>query len=149
MKTYYSKSAFCFPLKSNYSPQMNTDRHRFIYLFICVHLWLDITHAAPYDGTDEIDRTLKYYCPHSTRCNLNKFNDYVYNRFLLRDLLRKALPGLLLLIGMFSVLWPRTIWRVLFKRRTDLIPYVLVYGASLALGGLARTVNPWRSLWKW
>jgi hypothetical protein len=79
---------------------------------------------------------------------MDKFSDRVYGKFLLRDLLLKALPGLLLLIGMFSVFWPRTIWRVLFKRRTNLIPYMLVFGASVALGGVARSVNPWRFLWK-
>ncbi len=79
---------------------------------------------------------------------MGKYLDHVYNKFLLRNLLGKALPGLLLLIGMFSVFWPRTIWRVLFNRRTNLIPYMLVFGASVALGGLARSVNPWRYLWK-
>ncbi len=79
---------------------------------------------------------------------MGKYFDRLYNRFSLKNLLLKALPGLLLLIGMFSVFWPKTIWRVLFKRRTSLIPYMLVYGASVALGGLARSVNPWRHLWK-
>jgi len=79
---------------------------------------------------------------------MDKFFNHLYSKFLLRDLLGKALPGLLLLIGVFSVFWPHTIWRVLFKRRTNLFPYVLLYGASVALGGLARSVNPWRFLWK-
>lgn len=79
---------------------------------------------------------------------MDKVKNYIYNKFLLRDLLWKALPGLLLLIGMFSVFWPRTIWRVLWKRKTNLIPYVLLFGASVGLGGVARAVNPWRSLWK-
>ena len=79
---------------------------------------------------------------------MDKFFNHLYSKFLLRDLLGKALPGLLLLIGVFSVFWPHTIWRVLFKRRTNLFTYVLLYGASVALGGLARSVNPWRFLWK-
>src|SRR3990172_9841210 len=79
---------------------------------------------------------------------MDKFFNHLYSKFLLRDLLGKALPGLLLLIGVFSVFWPHRIWRVLFKRRTNLFPYLLLYGASVALGGLARSVNPWRFLWK-
>ena len=79
---------------------------------------------------------------------MDKFSDRVYGNFLVRDLLLKALPGLLLLIGMFSVFWPRTIWGVLFRRRTKLIPYMLVYGASFALGWAAKFANPWRVVWR-
>jgi hypothetical protein len=77
---------------------------------------------------------------------MEKFSDRVYSKFSLRSLLGKALPGLLLLIGMFSVFWPRTIWRVLWKRKTNVIPYVLVFGASFALGGVARFANPFRRM---
>jgi hypothetical protein len=79
---------------------------------------------------------------------MDKFFERVYNKFSLWNLLGKALPGLLLLIGMFSVFWPRTIWRVLWNRKTNLIPYIMIFGASFALGGVARSVNPWRFLWK-
>jgi hypothetical protein len=77
---------------------------------------------------------------------MDKFSERVYGKFLLRDLLLKALPGLLLLIGMFSVFWPRTIWRALFRRRTNLVPYVLVFGASFALGWAAQFANPFRRM---
>jgi hypothetical protein len=79
---------------------------------------------------------------------MENFFDRLYSKISLRQLLRKALPGLLLLIGMFSVFWPRTIWRVLWKRKTNPVPYLLVFGASYALGGVARAVKPWRSIWK-
>lgn len=79
---------------------------------------------------------------------MDKFSDRVYGKFLLKDLLQKALPGLLLLIGMFSVFWPLKIWRILFKRRTHVIPYVLVYGASFALGWAARIANRRWFVWK-
>jgi hypothetical protein len=79
---------------------------------------------------------------------MDKYKDKIYKKFLLKDLLLKGLPGLILLIGLLSVFWPRTIWRVLWKRKNNVAAYVLVFGASFALGGVARAVNPWRFLWK-
>lgn len=78
---------------------------------------------------------------------MDKFSDRLYGKFLLRDLLLKALPGLLLLIGMFSVFWPLKIWRILFKRKTNMFPYLLVYAASFALRWVAQHVFPGRLLW--
>lgn len=100
--------------------------------------------ASPLAGTGA--RKQKYYYHLARGVLMDKFSDRIYSKFLLRDLLLKRLPGLLLLIGMFSVFWPRTIWRALFRRRTNLIPYVLVYGASFALGPVARFANPFRRM---
>lgn len=71
--------------------------------------------------------------------------DNLYNNFLLRDLLGKVLPGLLILLAIVGVHLPK-IWCEIFTvTPSNLFYYLILYGASFAVGLVVQFINPVRS----
>lgn len=79
---------------------------------------------------------------------MNNFFDNLYNKFLLRDLLGKALPGLILLLGLTIILGHGS-FRVLSSfRHITIFHYFLLYGLSFAVGMLLQSGSIVRFLWR-
>ena len=79
---------------------------------------------------------------------MDKFFDSLYNKFILRDLLGKVLPGLIFLLGIETVASQGHHWLMRGALHADIVLYFLIYGLAFATGLLVQLLNPVRWAWK-
>src|SRR3989304_9952382 len=79
---------------------------------------------------------------------MNSFFDNLYNKFLFRDLLGKAMPGFILILGTVAMLKPDWLSEIMPTRPTNIVYYFVIYGVSFSTGMLIQTFSLIRLLWR-
>ncbi len=75
---------------------------------------------------------------------MDKLFDNLYNKFLLRDLLGKVLPGLILILGFTYAYWPKGLCLIFPNKPENLFYYLVIYGLSFIVGLVLQFINPVR-----
>jgi hypothetical protein len=79
--------------------------------------------------------------------SLEKFLDYLYTKFVIRDLLGKVLPGILLILGSAAILKSEWLCLVIPDKQWNLLNYFLLFGTSFTVGLVLQFICLPRFIW--